>query len=75
MWQTRIIVDPAVCNGRPVIRGKRITVQSILEFLAAGDKEEDILSAYPSLEPADIKAALAFASQMMNHSFRVKPVA
>lgn len=73
--QSRITVDPGICNGRPAIRGKRITVQTILEFLAAGDAQEDILKAYPSLEPEDIKAALEFASKMMDHSFRVKPVA
>jgi len=73
--QSRITVDPAICNGRPAIRGKRITVQTILEFLAAGDAEEEILKAYPSLEPEDIRAALAFASQMMDHNFQVKPVA
>lgn len=72
---SRITIDPGICNGRPVIRGKRITVQTILEFMAAGDKREDILKAYPSLEPEDIKAALEFASKMMDNSFRVKPVA
>lgn len=73
--QSRITVDSGICNGRPIIRGKRITVQTILEFLAAGDPQQDILKAFPSLEPEDIKAALAFASQMMNHSFQIKPVA
>lgn len=59
----RITIDPAICNGRPTIRGKRIAVQSVLEYLAAGDREQDILDQYPSLEPDDIRACLAYAAQ------------
>jgi len=70
----KITVDPSVCNGKPVIRGKRITVQTILEFLAAGDSEEEILKQYPSLEPEDIKAALEYAVQFMGNSFSYKNV-
>lgn len=51
--ESRITVDPEVCNGRPTIRGKRITAQTILEFLLAGENREEILRQYPSLEPAD----------------------
>jgi uncharacterized protein (DUF433 family) len=58
----RITVDPEVCNGKPTIRGKRITVQTILEFLGAGEDREEILRQYPSLEPADIDASVAFAA-------------
>lgn len=72
---SRVTVDPNICNGKPTLRGKRIAVQTILEFLAAGDSQEDILKAYPSLDPDDIKAALEFASKMMNSSFTVKSVA
>jgi uncharacterized protein (DUF433 family) len=43
----RITIDPGVCNGKPTLRGKRITVQTILEFLSAGDSEEEILAQYP----------------------------
>lgn len=60
----RITIDPAVCNGRPTIRGKRITVQTILEYLAAGDTEAEILQQYPGLEPEDIRACLRFATQL-----------
>lgn len=45
--KSRITVDSNICNGKPVFRGKRIAVQTILEFLAAGDTPEDILRAYP----------------------------
>jgi uncharacterized protein (DUF433 family) len=71
----RITIDPNICNGKPVFRGKRITVQTVLEFLAAGDSKEDVLEAYPMLEADDILAAFEFASQMLNNSFTVKSVA
>jgi uncharacterized protein (DUF433 family) len=58
--ESRITIDPAVCNGKPTIRGKRITVQTILEFLSAGEERETILRQYPSLEEEDIDACLAF---------------
>ena len=71
----RITIDPDVCNGKPTIRGKRITVQTILEFLGAGETEEEILKQYPSLEPADISACLFFSSQLMNHKYVLKKIA
>ncbi len=54
----RITIDPDICNGKPAIRGKRITVQTILEFLGSGETHEEILSQYPSLEAEDINACL-----------------
>lgn len=71
----RITIDANICNGKPTIRGKRITVQTILEFLASGDTSKDILEQYPNLEEEDIKASLEFASKMMNNSFTIKSVA
>jgi uncharacterized protein (DUF433 family) len=71
----RISIDPAVCNGRPTIRGKRITVQTILEFLSAGESREEILRQYPSLEPEDIDACLAFATKLMSHSYVIQMIA
>ncbi|HZF08350.1 MAG TPA: DUF433 domain-containing protein [Thermoanaerobaculia bacterium] len=65
----RITIDPEVCNGRPTLRGKRITVQTILEFLTAGESRREILRQYPSLESADIDACLAFATKLMSHGF------
>lgn len=56
----RITIDPDLCNGRPTIRGKRITVQTVMELLGAGENEEEILKQYPSLERADIQACLVF---------------
>lgn len=59
----RITVDDGICNGKPTIRGKRITVQTILEFLSAGDSKEEILKQYPTLEQEDIGACLKFEHQ------------
>ncbi|HYO21801.1 MAG TPA: DUF433 domain-containing protein [Flavisolibacter sp.] len=69
---SRITVDPQVCNGKPIIRGKRITASTVLEFLSAGESHEEILKQYPSLEEADIAACLFFASQMLKHNYVVQ---
>ncbi len=71
----RITIDPDICNGKPVIRGMRITVESILDYLSAGDTPEAILRQYPVLEPEDISACLAFASRLMNRRYSVKETA
>jgi uncharacterized protein (DUF433 family) len=57
----RIAIDPQVCFGKPCIKGTRIWVSLILDFLASGESESQILAAYPQLEPDDIRAALAYA--------------
>ncbi|MCZ8331300.1 MAG: DUF433 domain-containing protein [Flavobacterium sp.] len=57
----RITILPDLCNGKPTIRGMRITVETILQYLSEGDSAEDILEAYPFLEKEDIQAAVAFA--------------
>ena len=59
----RITIIPEICNGKPTIRGMRITVETILQFLSAGDSTDIILEAYPFLEKEDIQAAIAFASK------------
>ncbi len=71
----RITIIPDLCNGKPTIRGKRITVQTILEFLSAGESSEEILKQYPSLEREDIAACLEFASLMMANKFVLKDIA
>jgi uncharacterized protein (DUF433 family) len=60
----RIELNPLVCHGKPVIRGTRVMVSTILGALAAGDTVEMILEDYPNLEREDIAAALAFASEL-----------
>ena len=71
----RITIDPDLCNGKPTIRGKRITVQTILGYLSAGDSKEDILEQYPSLEPEDIDACLKFASRLMENQYDIRQTA
>jgi uncharacterized protein (DUF433 family) len=71
----RITIDPDLCNGKPTIRGKRITVQTIMEFLGAGETEEEILNQYPFLEKKDISACLIFASKLMNHKYILQEIA
>lgn len=70
----RITIDPDICNGRPTLRGKRIAVQTVLEFLSAGDSEAEILEQYPSLEPEDIRACLRFATGLMDKRYEVAQV-
>ncbi len=69
---SRITIDPEICNGKPIIRGKRITAATILEFLSAGETHEEILRQYPSLEEKDIAACLYFASEMLRHNYTIK---
>ncbi|MFZ3234024.1 MAG: DUF433 domain-containing protein [Stellaceae bacterium] len=57
-----ITIDPAVCTGKPCIRGLRFPVARLLGLLAAGETREDVLAAYPYLEPQDIDEALRYAS-------------
>ncbi len=71
----RVTIDENICNGKPVIRGKRIAVNTILEFLSAGDTADEILKQYPSLEKEDISACLQFAASLMNKNYTIKPVA
>ncbi len=70
-----ITIDADLCNGKPTIRGQRITVQTIIEFLSAGETEEEILRQYPTLNKKDIHICLAFASQMMNRKYSLKEIA
>lgn len=63
----RITVDPAVCGGRPTIRGMRIRVKDVLDLLAAGAERAEILADYPYLEAADIVAVLEFAARQSDH--------
>jgi uncharacterized protein (DUF433 family) len=71
----RITIDEKICNGKPTIRGKRITVQTILEFLSAGETVEEILNQYPSLEREDVTACLEFAAELMDRNYVIKLVA
>ena len=61
-WTERITFDLAVMGGRPCIRGIRVTVGLVVGLIAAGRTEDEILRAYPCLEPGDVHAALAYAA-------------
>jgi uncharacterized protein (DUF433 family) len=65
----RITLNPEIRSGKPVIRGTRITVADILEYLAGGMSPEEIVADFPSLEEADIRAALAFAAERERRLF------
>lgn len=61
-WEERIVVDPGVRSGKPCIKGTRITVYDVLEYLAGGMTELQLLSDFPDLAHEDIRASLAFAA-------------
>jgi len=61
-WQERIQINPSVRNGKPCIKGTRITVYDILEYLAGGMTEDEILRDFPDLSREDIRASLSFAA-------------
>ena len=61
----RIIVDPKILTGKPVVRGTRISVEQVVELLAAGWSHEQILASYPHLSEDDIRACLGYASELL----------
>lgn len=61
----RIACDPAILCGKPTVRGTRISVELVLEALAAGETEAQILDAYPGLAQEDIRACLHFAAEAL----------
>ncbi|MFN8524277.1 MAG: DUF433 domain-containing protein [Chloroflexota bacterium] len=61
-WRQHIVVDPAIRSGKPHIKGTRITVYDVLEYLAGGMSEDEILADFPDLTRDDIRASLAFAA-------------
>jgi uncharacterized protein (DUF433 family) len=63
----RIAIDPRVMVGKPVIKGTRITVELILWKLSGGASEDELLEAYPSLTREDVRAAIAFAADVVAH--------
>ncbi len=65
----RIQINPAVRSGKPVIRGTRITVTDVLEYLAGGMTPEEIVADFPDLTAEDIRAVLAFAAQREHRLF------
>lgn len=67
-WQQRIIIDPEILVGKPVIKGTRLAVEFIVGLLAEGWSEHDILNNYPGLTSEDVKACLAYRKAMFDRS-------
>jgi uncharacterized protein (DUF433 family) len=72
-WPERIVADPVVLAGKPVVRGTRLAVELILEPLAAGQSEAEIVSNYPGLTHEDILACLSYASYLADE-YKAYPV-
>jgi len=72
-WQDRIILDPKVLVGKPVIKGTRIAVELVIDLLGKGWTQEQILDSYPNLSADDIRACLAYASEVLRAE-RVYPL-
>lgn len=68
----RITSDPEIFGGKPIVRGRRLAVEHVLDMLAAGDTFESLLEGYPWLEREDIQACLVYARRMVAHE-RVEP--
>jgi len=64
-WRERIIVDPKIHHGDPCIKGTRVPVSILIGSLADGMTESEIIKEYPQLKPEDVKAALAYAAEVM----------
>ena len=65
-WRERVIVDPLVLVGKPIVKGTRLSVQFIVDLLAQGWSEQDVLANYPGLGLDDIRACLAYASAVLS---------
>jgi uncharacterized protein (DUF433 family) len=72
-WQERIVIDPDILVGKPVIKGTRLAVGFIIDLLAQGWTEEDILRNYPGLAHEDVQACLGYASAVLR-SEKVYPL-
>lgn len=62
-WKDRIAVDPRVLTGKPIVRGTRISVEMVIDLLAAGWSHQQILDTYPTLQADDVRACLAYVSE------------
>jgi uncharacterized protein (DUF433 family) len=72
-WCDRIAVDPQILVGKPVVKGTRIAVEMVVDLLAAGWTHQQILDSYPTLTEEDLRACLAYASEVL-HSEKVYPI-
>ncbi|MEX0599823.1 MAG: DUF433 domain-containing protein [Gemmatimonadota bacterium] len=72
-YKDRITIEPGMRGGKPCIRGMRITVSDVLEYLASGMTEDEILNEFPDLEREDIRACLSFAADRERKLMSVPP--
>ena len=72
-WHDHVTVDPRILVGKPVVKGTRISVEMVIDLLAAGWTQQQILDSYPSLKADDVRACLAYASEIL-HSEKVFPL-
>ena len=72
-WRERIVVDPKILAGKPVIKGTRLAVEFIIDLLAQGWSENDVLKNFPGLTPEDIRACLHYAGEILQNE-KVFPV-
>lgn len=72
-WQDRIEIDPRILTGKPVVKGTRLSVELILDLVATGCPEAEILASYPGLAREDILACVAYAAEIVR-SERVFPI-
>ncbi|MEA3037167.1 MAG: hypothetical protein QOH04_2954 [Sphingomonadales bacterium] len=68
MANERIVIDPAVCRGRPIVAGTRMRVSDVLDALAAGEGLEELLADFPYLAREDVLACLAYGARAVDHS-------
>lgn len=72
MWKERIVLDPEVLAGKPIVKGTRLAVEFVIDLLAQGWSEADIIENYPGLTREDVQACLAYASEVL-HLHKVFP--
>jgi uncharacterized protein (DUF433 family) len=72
-WEDRITIDPGILVGKPVVKGTRLAVEFIVDLMAQGWSEEEILRNYPGLSREDLQACLAYVSAML-HAEKVYPL-
>ena len=72
-WRDHITVDPQILVGKPVVKGTRISVELVIDLLAAGWTEQQVLDSCPTLKTDDVRACLAYASEIL-HAEKVFPL-
>ena len=69
-----IVSDADTCNGKPIIKHTRITVQSVMSFILAGDSDEEVLASFPRLKPEDLQACKDFTAMLFEKPTLIKPL-